>query len=103
MWTASGKQYLLGRGRKQESPAFGVSAVPMVTGGGGVSSSLGLRGFTLGREVAAVKGLWFWLQLYYLRGCTCPGKTNSTVYLCEIWEPAASEFKFPSPSLSRVS
>lgn len=59
MWTASGKQYLLGRGRKQESPACGVSAVPMVTGGGGVSSSLGLRGFALEREVVPVNGLWF--------------------------------------------
>ena len=59
MWTASGKQYLLGRGRKRESPACGVSAVPMVTVGGGVSSSLGLRGFTLEREVVAARGLRF--------------------------------------------
>lgn len=46
-------------GRKQESPACGVSAVPMVTRGGGVSSSLGLRGFALEREVVPVKALWF--------------------------------------------
>lgn len=41
MWTDSGKQYLLGRGRNRESPARGVSAVPMVTNGGGVSGGVG--------------------------------------------------------------
>lgn len=41
MWTDSGKQYLLGRGRNRESPARRVSAVPMVTNGGGVFGSVG--------------------------------------------------------------
>lgn len=41
MWTDSGEQYWLGRGRNRESQARGVPAVPMVTNGGGVSSSLG--------------------------------------------------------------
>ena len=60
MWTDSGKQYLLGRGRNRESPARRESVVPMVTNGGGVS---GCKGECLQKSQGSLWNMKLRLQL----------------------------------------